>query len=807
MARDLSRLATLREDIVNVLKETPGPIQLIDLSKRLRIRSESDDYEYLRHVLNTMADEGIVSRQSRRRFALAERPSEGFTGTLHIYHEAASVTTDDADFPTIIIKRQNLANALDGDIVLVRPLAIREGKKVRGEVVRVLERSATPISGTIEFDGSFYYLIPDEAKHLVDFLIAEKNLNGAKPGDKVLGAFVRWEHENASPEASITEVLGKSGTANVEFEAILKEFRLPASFPPSIEEEAAAALPPPATGKAPVGRTDLRKTVVVTIDPDDARDFDDALSLRQTSAGHVELGVHIADVSHYVNEGTALDREALKRGNSTYLVDRVVPMLPEHLSNNICSLVPNKPRFTFSVFMEFSPTGTLRSYRIEESIIKSTRRFTYGEVQEILDGADGDHADLLRDLHKLSRILNKQRMKSGGVDFETQEIKFLLDEHKQPITAVVKSRTDATSLVEECMLAANRTVAEHLKTLQKQWKTKELPPYVYRIHEEPEPDKLADAVAVIRALGLQVPSRKLGPTDLNAILTQAKDRADKQVIHSLLLRSMSKAVYAEFNVGHYGLGFREYAHFTSPIRRYPDLYVHRALKEYAKGQPTDTRWKEMLALAGRVADHTSLTERASVDAERASNKLAQVILCREHLGEEHDGIITGVTNFGIFVMVKQFMVEGLVHIRDLTDDYYFFDEKRYRLVGKRSHRTFQFGTEIRIKIVKANVEKRTIDFMLMKSPVPAGEPAPQRPQREQEQRSSKRGRQPSAATPRAAKPSAPSQAPSEKKAATPRTTTTPKNAKGATNRPVSKKTSEGKKRSGREEGKRRGREK
>lgn len=725
MARDLSRLATLREDIVTVLKETPGPIQLIDLSKHLHIRSDSDDYEYLRHVLNTMADEGIVSRQSRRRFALAERPSEGFTGTLHIYHEAASVTTDDADFPTIIIKRQNLGNALDGDTVQVRPLAIREGKKIRGEVVRVMVRSATPISGTIEFDGSFYYLIPDEAKHLVDFLIAEKNLNGAKPGDKVLGAFVRWEHENASPEAFITEVIGKSGTANVEFEAILKEFRLPDSFPPSIEEEAASALPPPASGKAPAGRTDLRKTVVITIDPDDARDFDDALSLRPTTGGNVELGVHIADVSHYVKEDTALDREALKRGNSTYLVDRVVPMLPEHLSNNICSLVPNKPRFTFSVFMEFSPTGILRSYRIEESIIKSTRRFTYGEVQEILEGGKGDHAELLHDLHKLARILNECRMKSGGVDFETQEIKFLLDENKQPITAVVKSRTDATSLVEECMLAANKTVAEHMKTLQKAWKTKELPPYVYRIHEEPEPDKLADAVAVIRALGLNVPSRKLGPTDLNAILTQAKDRADKQVIHSLLLRSMSKAVYAEFNVGHYGLGFREYAHFTSPIRRYPDLYVHRALKEYAAGQPTETRWKVLLARAGRVADHTSLTERASVEAERASNKLAQVILCREHLGEEHDGIITGVTNFGIFVMVKQFMVEGLVHIRDLSDDYYFFDEKRYRLVGKRTHRAFQFGTEVRIKIVKANVEKRNIDFMLTKPAAPADNVAPQ----------------------------------------------------------------------------------
>lgn len=698
-----------------MLRDMPGPLQLLDLSKRLRIRSDSDDYEYLRYILNQMCDEGIVARHSRRRFALADRNEQGFTGTLHIYHETATVSTDDADFPTIIIKRGNLRNALDGDVVQVKPLAIREGKKIRGEVVRVIERSTALISGSIEFDGSFHYVIPDEAKHLVDFLVSEKNLNGAKPGDKVLAQFLRWEHENASPEVTITEVVGVRGAAAVEFEAILKEFRLPATFPPSIEEEARKAVPPAQGGKAPAGRTDLRKSVVITIDPDDARDFDDALSLTKLPNGNVELGVHIADVSHYVQEGSALDKEALKRGNSTYLVDCVVPMLPEHLSNDVCSLVPNKPRFTYSVFMEFSPRGLLRSYRIEETIIKSTRRFTYGEVQNILDGAPGDHAELLRDLHALARVLNAKRMKSGGVDFETQEVKFLLDEAKQPYTAIVKTRTDATSLVEECMLVANKTVAEHITALQKAWKLKEPPPFVYRIHEPPEPDRLSDAIAVVRALGIPAPSKRLGPTDLNEILKQAAHRADKQVIHSLLLRSMSKAVYAEFNVGHFGLGFREYAHFTSPIRRYPDLYVHRALKEYARARPTDARMKEMLARAGRVADHTSLTERASVDAERASSKLAQVILCREHLGEDHDGIITGVTNFGVFVTVKQFMVEGLLHIRDLNDDYYFFDEKRYRLVGKRTGRTFQYGTEVRIRIVKANVEKRTIDFII--SPV------------------------------------------------------------------------------------------
>lgn len=700
----------LRSDILDALKRSSTPVQLLELSKMLRIKSDSADYDYLRQILTSLCEEGAVQRMSRRRYGLSRRDTSGFEGVLTIHHERGSVATGDSDIPTITVKRQHMSTAMDGDTVVVKPLALRAGKKTNGEVVAVVKRSNQPISGTIEYDGSFYYLVPDDAKHYVDFLITKENLQGAKPGDKVIATFLRWEHANASPEAVVKESLGQSGKASVEFGAILKEFRLPATFPKDVLDEAEKYKQPGNT--VPKGRTDLRKEAIVTIDPDDARDFDDALSLRDAGDGNLELGVHIADVSHYVKEGSALDREALLRGNSTYLVDCVVPMLPERLSNDICSLVPNKPRFAFSVFMTFSSRGNLKDYRIEETVIQSKRRFTYGEVQTIIETGKGDHAELIAKLHKLARTLNAKRMKQGGIDFETQEVKFVLDEQKRPVKAVVKTRTDATSLVEECMLSANKTVAEHLNNLKKVWKSRTLPPYVYRIHDNPDPEKLSDAIAVIRALGINVPSGKLGPMEINGILQQSQHRPDKAVIHSLLLRSMAKAVYAEHNIGHYGLGFKEYAHFTSPIRRYPDLYVHRALKEYAKGAPSKQRWAELSEIAARVSDITTQTERSAVEAERASVKLAQTIMCREHLGEDHEGTVTGVTSFGVFVTIKDLMCEGLLHIRDLNDDYYYFDEKRYRLVGKRTRRMFAYGTDVRIRIAKANVEKREIDLVL-----------------------------------------------------------------------------------------------
>jgi ribonuclease R len=700
----------LRAEIIEILSATTTPLPLLDLSKRLRVRSGSEEYEHMRDLLSTMTEEGTILAHSRRRFSMTTLQSDGIRGVLSIYHDNATVRTQDAELPIIHVRRQHMHTALDGDTVLVKPHAIPKDRKVRGEVVAVVERAEHVIAGTLDYDGAFYYLLPDEAKYHVDFLVSEKNVNGAKPGDKILASFVKWEHANAAPEATVTEIVGRSGKAVVEFAAVRKEFRLPEHFPDVVEHEASIAEEP--TNIAPEGRRDCTKDLIITIDPVNARDFDDALSLVRHDDGSVELGVHIADVSHYVREGTALDAEAQKRGNSTYLVDGVVPMLPEHLSNNVCSLVPNKPRFAFSVFMMFSPNGTRTSYRIEETLIESKRRFTYEEAQTIIDTGEGDHVDLIHALHQLSRMLYTYRMKTGGIDFETQETSFILDDAMMPVSAVVKTRTDATSLVEECMLAANRCVAEHLHVLKKAWRTKELPPYIYRVHDKPDREKLSTALGVVRALGLSVPSGTITPAHINAILQQAADRVEKPVINTLLLRSMSKAIYGDFNIGHYGLGFTDYAHFTSPIRRYPDLFVHRALKEYAIGKPSNDRWKRLQRVAGALGDQCSATERTSVEAERASNKCAQTILAREHIGIDYVGYITGVAQFGVFVTVENLSIEGLLHIRDLSDDYYIFDERRMRLVGRSTRRVFRFGARVRVRIVRADIKKRMIDLEL-----------------------------------------------------------------------------------------------
>jgi ribonuclease R len=708
----LTELQNFREEILEALGTSASPLQLLDLSKKLRIKAGSDEYEYLRDLLELMVEEGIVQRMSRRRFTLPHRSSSDVHGVLSYHHNNAVVTTRDEAIPVIAIRRHDMNTALSGDTVVVQLHATAPGKKPKGEVLDIVQRAPHVITGTLEHDGTFFYVIPDDVKYHVDFLVAEQALNGAKPGDKVSARFHRWRTAQSSPEVTIAEVIGRSGKAAVEFAAILKEFRLPRTFPGEVEAEAASHVHP--DGNALSGRRDIRDMRIVTIDPEDARDFDDALSLRHLDNGTVELGVHIADVSHYVSEGSMLDKEALLRGNSTYLVDCVVPMLPERLSNDICSLVPNKPRFAYSVFMEFSATGIRRSYRIEETLIQSCRRYSYDEAQTIIEGADGDHADLIHDLHALARKLFTRRMKAGGIDFETQEIKFILDEEKMPSRAVVKMRTHATSLVEECMLAANRTVAEHLHTLKKEWDLRDVPPFLYRVHDKPSADKISDATNVIRALGFDVPSGPLSPLQINAVLEQASNRPDRPVVNTLLLRSMAKAVYAEYNIGHYGLGFADYAHFTSPIRRYPDLVIHRFLKEYSKGLPEQRRLSKLRDIASYASDHCSQTERQSVDAERASTKLAQTILAHEHLGSDHVGYVTGVTQFGVFITLHDLMIEGLLHLRDFEDDYYIFDERRMRIFGRNTRRVVRYGTQLRVRIVKANIDRREIDLRLSK---------------------------------------------------------------------------------------------
>ena len=717
MAKISQQQEALAESIIEILKEhTPELMKLNDLAKALKIKSDSIEYDALRIVLNDMEQRKQIYKSTRRRYGM--RPLgefSAFKGILRFQYNRGVVETGSREFPVVYIREQNLATALDGDTVKVKLLALKKGKKPYGIVTEIIKRSDLPISGTIEFDGDFYFLIPDDDKYTVDFLIPSRAIGKAKSGDKVVCRFLKWDHHHKSPEAEIIEVLGKSGDPSVEFAGIMKEFNLPAKFPVAVEEEALFVAKQPGKSEF-VGRRDLRDQLIITIDPDDARDFDDALSLEHLDNGNSILGVHIADVTAYVKENSALDKEAYQRATSTYLVDRVVPMLPESLSNEICSLQPNKVRLAFTVFMECTPSGDVVNYEVLETVIKSKKRYTYAEAQKIIDTGKGTNAELILDLHTLGTTLRNKRYQKGGVDFVTQETKFKLNEAGYPIKAELKTRTDATSLVEECMLLANQTVAIHLTKLSSLYLKKGLLPFVYRVHDEPDMMKLKDVLSLVRQLGIKVPQGIPTSRQLNTILEQVAHLPEIMVINQFMLRSMAKAIYVEENIGHYGLGFSHYTHFTSPIRRYPDVIVHRLLKEYAIAKPDTNRLRYLDDFVVDASAHCSVRERLAVDAERASIRLASTQLAKNYIGSTFNGAVTGVTSFGIFVLLDELNIEGLLHIRDLSDDYYYFDESQFRLVGKKSKQVFRIGTKLTVNIMNANIDKRQIDLSYVENP-------------------------------------------------------------------------------------------
>lgn len=705
---------TLSDHIIEILKASaPEMMKLNDLAKALNIRSDSVEYDALRIKLNDMDQRKQIYKSTRRRFGL--RPLgeiSAFTGILRFQYNRGSVETGSKEFPIVYVREQELRTALDGDHVRVKLLALKKGKKPYGTITEILQRSEMPISGTLDCDDDFCFLIPDDDKYPVDFLIPKRKMGNAVHGDKVIGKFIKWEDRHKSPEAEIIEILGKSGDPSVEFAGIMKEFELPASFPVIVEEEAKAVAVIPSETELKK-RRDLRDLTIITIDPDDAKDFDDALSLEKLSNGNMRLGVHIADVTAYVAEDSALDKEALKRATSTYLVDRVVPMLPESLSNVICSLQPHVTRLAFSVFMECDAQGNVIDYDIAETVINSKRRFTYAEAQDIIDTGKGDLQDLILDLHALATLLREKRYRSGGVDFVTQETKFILDEQRNPIKAILKSRTDATSLVEECMLLANQTVAIALEQMSKTMLKKGLLPFVYRVHDEPDMIKLKGVLGFVRQLGIQVPNGTPSSRQLNTILENAGHLPEIMIINQFMLRSMAKAIYLEENIGHYGLGFAHYTHFTSPIRRYPDIIVHRLLKEYARSKPSDARFRYLQDYVVEASAHCSLRERLAVDAERASIRLASAQLALKYKGGIFNGRVTGVTSFGLFILLDELNIEGLLHMSDLSDDYYYFDEAQFRLIGKKTKKVFRIGTTLTVKISNANIDKRQIDLSLV----------------------------------------------------------------------------------------------
>ncbi len=627
----------------------------------------------------------------------------------------------------IRIHSKHTGTALDKDKVKVSILPKSRSDRTEGKILEVISRGKKFFVGTFHMEGkNTYLIIPDEKSAQVEFFVHPDNVKDARHNDKVTFRLVDWLHPRSLPEAEVLEVLGKKGTNNASILSILAENELQAAFPPAVEEFAeSVAVDIPE--KEYRRRKDIRDWEVFTIDPHDAKDFDDALSISMRDNGNYYLGVHIADVSYYVQQDRILDKEALDRGTSVYLVDRVIPMLPECLSNGVCSLRPNEDKLAYSCFMEISPDGNLVSYTIDETVINSSMRFTYEEVQEIIDGNKHKHKDSIQILAKMTSMLTDKRFNEGSIDLDTPEPRFRLDEHGRPLGVFVKERLKAHRLVEECMLMANKSVSQHITRLREENKNRQKKvekgregngkddkfgkfnhPFLYRIHDRPDPEKLKNIGENVRPLGIDFSMKdgKVTAGKINQLIRDANETTLKYAINELVLRSMAKAVYSPKNIGHYGLGFKEYTHFTSPIRRYPDLIVHRLLKQYAAGIPS-YNFQELLVLG----DHCSVKERDAVIAERDSIKLKQVEYMSGHIGDSFDGVISGVMDKGIFVLLNESFCEGMIAIRDLEDDFYIYEQSRHQLRGRSRGRTFRLGDNIRVKVTRTDVEQRQIDFI------------------------------------------------------------------------------------------------
>lgn len=697
------------DKIIEYLSKRDSPAKISQLSRLLKIETESNEYAELRELLQELIDTDILEKFPKKKYHLVSRiKSYNFQGILYIDKIKSYVIANDNSATIINIRNKFLANGLNGDLVEVEIIPDRK-TKLFGKVISVLERNKNKIRGKVEYDGREYYFLPDSDNYFFDFIIPEDKLNGAKENDYCKARILEWSDPKKNPSVEIIDIIHNTQNFSSKFNDIVEEYELNPSFPVEVEKES-ELIDKPKSQKSYPGRLDLREELVITIDPDDAKDFDDALSLTTDEEGNKVLGVHIADVSHYVKENTELDIEARNRGNSTYLADRVVPMLPERLSNDICSLKPRTIRFAYSVIMTISKKGHVIDYQITETVIKSKRRYSYEEVLEIINTKQGDNAEFILELNELANVLRTKRFKHGGINFESSEVRFKFDENKNPVEVKLKQATEATKLVEEFMLAANQVVALEFKKFTKEYRTDGDIPTIYRIHDEPEPAKIRESIEFVSSLGKKFPTTKITSTLINDIITFYHGKVEANLVNQVLIRSLPKAIYDPVNYGHFGLGFEDYTHFTSPIRRYCDLLIHRFLKEYAKGRPENERLKYLKIFTSAISKHISQTERSSMEAERASTKLTHTIVMADKVGREFDATITGLIEFGVFVMVDDYYAEGLLKIKAVDDDYYNYEEKNFRFVGRSTKKQLKVGTRIRVKLVRVNIEKRFMDF-------------------------------------------------------------------------------------------------
>jgi ribonuclease R len=639
--------------------------------------------------------------------------SKVLTGRLEVTRSGMGFVIIADQEQDVLVKQHDMHTALNGDEVKVAIKGVRDGgKRPEGEIIEIVRRKQTEFSGRVEVHPHFAFLVPDSDKMPVDIFIPLHLLNGAKNGDSAMGRIVEWSGKTKNPIGEIVSVLTDESVNEVAMQGVLVENGFPLSFPDDVLEDAARYAE--GVDKAEVKkRKDIRDILTVTIDPADAKDFDDAISFRVLKGGYYEVGVHIADVSHYIEPDSALDKEAYRRATSVYLPDRVSPMLPERLSNELCSLRPNEDKYTFSVLFQINKAGKIKDHWIGKTVIHSDRRYAYEEVQEIIEGAAGDYKEELLTLNEIAKTLRGQRFKKGAINFSSQEVRFKLDETGKPIGIVIKESKEAHQLIEEFMLLANKTIAEYVGGLT--YKDKPVP-FPYRVHDVPNEDKLKIFTMFAGRFGVKfdLSSPETIAKSFNAMLDSVRDKPEQHVLEQLGIRTMSKAVYTTENIGHYGLGFQHYCHFTSPIRRYPDVLVHRILQQCIEEKINPIKNLEA------QCRHCSDQERRAMETERAANKYKQVEFMQSYIGEEFDAVISGVATFGFWAETVDHKCEGMVSMTDLQDiDDFEFRESEYALVGFKTGLRFAMGDKVRVSVVSANLIKRQIDYHVLG--LPAGD--------------------------------------------------------------------------------------
>ncbi len=699
----------IRETVVEFMREKAyKPMSIYELASGVGI--SKNEFDMFQDVIIEMEKDGEVIRNRADYYGVPEKMGL-VVGKLQGHQKGYGFVIPEVNEPDVFIPISNMNGAMHGDKVICKVTKEEQGGKRReGEIIRILQRGSKTIIGTYEDSKNFGFVVPDDKRIYQDIFIPKSDRNGAKTGQIVIAEITTWPDKRRNPEGRIKEILGSKGDKGIDILTIIKKHGLPEEFPPKVEKFA-ENIPNEIPEEEYRRREDLRNLRMVTIDGEDAKDLDDAVSIEKLSGGNYRLGVHIADVSHYVREKNPLDREALKRGTSVYLIDRVIPMLPKKLSNGICSLNPKVDRLALTCFMEIDRSGKVLDSKIIETIIKTSERMTYTDVTKILKDKDEElinRYDYLyedfKSMEDLCNILHKKRMLRGAIDFEFEESKIVLNDKGKPIDIKPYEREIANRIIEEFMLVCNETIAEHIF-----WANL---PFVYRIHEDPDEEKLSIFNEFVHNLGYAVKwTKDIHPKSLQEVIEKVKGKKEETVVSTLLLRSMKQAKYSPECVGHFGLAARYYCHFTSPIRRYPDLIIHRIIKEYINGQIDESRNSRLTKEVEYASKQSSDMERIAQDAEREVDDLKKAEYMADRIGQVYEGIISSVTSFGIFVELPN-TIEGLVHISNMEDDYYVFDEKHLCLIGEKTKNMYRLGDEVKIKVTKVDIDFREIYFDL-----------------------------------------------------------------------------------------------